>query len=132
MKTSFRPWLKFGESQVNGRVSRLHCTWLVPRTRASFDDVDGFLTLMVDLLEEACSTLRAWPNRLTQDVPRCTQIPYSAAIDLVAGLGMHDRYLIPLLHVQWIHYRIERVNNWADLYQERIADWNPRVAKNKK
>ncbi|KAI5666637.1 hypothetical protein M9H77_16490 [Catharanthus roseus] len=45
MKTSFRPRLKFGENQVNGRVSGLHCLRLVPRTRASFDDVDGFLTL---------------------------------------------------------------------------------------
>ncbi|KAI5673865.1 hypothetical protein M9H77_14229 [Catharanthus roseus] len=45
MKTSFRPGLKFVENQVSGRVSGLHCTWLVPRTRASSDDVDGFLTL---------------------------------------------------------------------------------------
>ncbi|KAI5677161.1 hypothetical protein M9H77_08111 [Catharanthus roseus] len=41
MKTSFRPGLKFGENQVN-------CTWLVPRTRASFDDMDGFFTLRWD------------------------------------------------------------------------------------
>ncbi|KAI5673251.1 hypothetical protein M9H77_13615 [Catharanthus roseus] len=45
MKTSFRPGLKFGENQVNGRASGMHCTWLVPRTRASSDDVDWFLTL---------------------------------------------------------------------------------------
>ncbi|KAI5658500.1 hypothetical protein M9H77_27293 [Catharanthus roseus] len=90
--------LKFGENQVKGRVSGLHCTWLVPRTRASSDDVDEFLTLRVDPLEEGRSTLRAWPNRLTQDgqrydkplnlVPRGTQIPYSAAVDLVAELGV--------------------------------------------
>ncbi|KAI5667377.1 hypothetical protein M9H77_17230 [Catharanthus roseus] len=55
--------LKFGENQVNGRVSGLHCTWLVPCTRASSDDVDGFLTLRVDPLEEGRSTLRAWPIR---------------------------------------------------------------------
>ncbi|KAI5655279.1 hypothetical protein M9H77_32466 [Catharanthus roseus] len=54
---------KFVENQVNGRVSGLHCTWLVPRTRASSDDVDGFMTLRVDPLEEGRSTLRAWPNR---------------------------------------------------------------------
>ncbi|KAI5650354.1 hypothetical protein M9H77_36359 [Catharanthus roseus] len=58
MKTSF----KFVQNQVNGYVSGLHCTWLVPRTRASSDDVDGFLTLRVDPLEEGRSTLRAWPN----------------------------------------------------------------------
>ncbi|KAI5652984.1 hypothetical protein M9H77_30171 [Catharanthus roseus] len=63
MKTSFRPGLKFVENQVNGRVSGLHCTWLVPRTRASSNDVDGFLTLRVDPLEDGRSTLRAWPNR---------------------------------------------------------------------
>ncbi|KAI5654905.1 hypothetical protein M9H77_32092 [Catharanthus roseus] len=63
MKTSFQPRLKFVESQVNGCVSGLHCTWLVPRTKASSDDVDGFLTLRVDPLEEGRSTLRAWPNR---------------------------------------------------------------------
>ncbi|KAI5650039.1 hypothetical protein M9H77_36044 [Catharanthus roseus] len=53
------------DDYVNGRVSGLHCTWLVSRIRASFDDVDGFLTLRVDPLEEGCSTLRAWPNQLT-------------------------------------------------------------------
>ncbi|KAI5661432.1 hypothetical protein M9H77_20755 [Catharanthus roseus] len=62
MKTSFRPGLKFVENQVNGRISGLHCTWLVPCTRASSDDMDEFLTLRVDPLEEGRSTLRAWPN----------------------------------------------------------------------
>ncbi|KAI5650851.1 hypothetical protein M9H77_36856 [Catharanthus roseus] len=70
MKTSFRPGLKFGENQVNGHVKGLHCTWLVPRTRASSDDVDGFFTQRVDPLEEGRSTLRAWPNQLTQDGQR--------------------------------------------------------------
>ncbi|KAI5667756.1 hypothetical protein M9H77_17609 [Catharanthus roseus] len=63
MKTSFRPGLKFGENQVNGRVSGSHCKWLVPRTRASSDDVDGFSTLRVDPLKEGRSTWRAWPNQ---------------------------------------------------------------------
>ncbi|KAI5652389.1 hypothetical protein M9H77_29576 [Catharanthus roseus] len=36
--------------------------WLVSRTRASSDDVDGFFTLRVDPLEEGRSTWRAWPN----------------------------------------------------------------------
>ncbi|KAI5658176.1 hypothetical protein M9H77_26969 [Catharanthus roseus] len=77
----------FGENQVNGRVSGLHCTWLVPCTTASSEDVDRFLTLRVDPLKEGRSTWRAWPNRLTQDVPRGTQISYSAVVDLVAELG---------------------------------------------
>ncbi|KAI5655077.1 hypothetical protein M9H77_32264 [Catharanthus roseus] len=57
-----RSGLKFVENQVNGHISGLHCTWLLPRTKASSDDVDGFLTLRVDPLEEGRSTLRAWPN----------------------------------------------------------------------
>ncbi|KAI5665262.1 hypothetical protein M9H77_24585 [Catharanthus roseus] len=65
MKTLFRPGLKFVENQVNGRVSGLHCTWLVPRTRASSDDVDGVLTLRVDPLEEGHRLRRVWPNRAT-------------------------------------------------------------------
>ncbi|KAI5668253.1 hypothetical protein M9H77_18106 [Catharanthus roseus] len=93
MKTSFRLGLKFVENQVNGRIRGLHCTWLVPRTRASSDDMDGFLTLRADLLEEGRSTLRTWPNRYLRGhrimlcVPRGTQMTYSAAVDLVAGLG---------------------------------------------
>ncbi|KAI5676464.1 hypothetical protein M9H77_07414 [Catharanthus roseus] len=73
--------------------------------RASSDDVDGFLTLRVDPLEDGRSTLRAWPNRLTQDdqrynkplnlVLRGTQISYSAAIDLVAELGFAELFLSP-------------------------------------
>ncbi|KAI5653770.1 hypothetical protein M9H77_30957 [Catharanthus roseus] len=73
------------------RISRLHCTWLVPHTKASSDDVDGFLTLRVDPLEEGRSTWRAWPNRL---VPRGTQISYSAAVDLVAELGANHVFLV--------------------------------------
>ncbi|KAI5663751.1 hypothetical protein M9H77_23074 [Catharanthus roseus] len=41
------------------------CTVLgLARTRASSDDVDGFLTLKVDPLKEGRSSWRAWPNRL--------------------------------------------------------------------
>ncbi|KAI5672262.1 hypothetical protein M9H77_12626 [Catharanthus roseus] len=47
-------------------------------------------------------------------------------------LQMHDGYLIPPLHVQWIHHCTERVSNWADSYQERIVDWNARVVRNRK
>ncbi|KAI5669250.1 hypothetical protein M9H77_19103 [Catharanthus roseus] len=41
-----------GYDHVNGRVTGLHSTWLVPCTRASSNDVDGLLTLRVDPLEE--------------------------------------------------------------------------------
>ncbi|KAI5680960.1 hypothetical protein M9H77_02187 [Catharanthus roseus] len=47
-------------------------------------------------------------------------------------LQIHDGCPIPLLHLQWIHHRTERVCNWADSYQERIADWKARVARNRK
>ncbi|KAI5677268.1 hypothetical protein M9H77_08218 [Catharanthus roseus] len=47
-------------------------------------------------------------------------------------LQMHDGFPIPLLHVQWIYHRTERVSNWAYSYQERIVYWNARVARNRK
>ncbi|KAI5677494.1 hypothetical protein M9H77_08444 [Catharanthus roseus] len=103
MKTSFRPGLKFVENQVSGRVSGLHCTWLVPCTRAFSDDVDGFLTLRVDPLEEGRRPRRVWPNPSTwtphhalrlaregqgsSEPLKGTQMPYSIAVDLVEGLG---------------------------------------------
>ncbi|KAI5669245.1 hypothetical protein M9H77_19098 [Catharanthus roseus] len=50
------------KNSVVHSVTGLHCTWLVPCTRASSNDVDGLLTLRVDLLEEGRSTWRVWPN----------------------------------------------------------------------
>ncbi|KAI5677624.1 hypothetical protein M9H77_08574 [Catharanthus roseus] len=47
-------------------------------------------------------------------------------------LQLNDMCLIPHLHVQWIHHRSEWINNWVDSYQHRIADWNARVARNRK
>ncbi|KAI5663645.1 hypothetical protein M9H77_22968 [Catharanthus roseus] len=47
-------------------------------------------------------------------------------------LQLNDMCLIPPLHVQWIHHRSEWFSNWADSYQHRIADWNARVARNRK
>ncbi|KAI5666896.1 hypothetical protein M9H77_16749 [Catharanthus roseus] len=73
-----RSRLKFGENQVNGRVSGLHCTWLVSRTRVSSDEVDGFLTLRVDPLKEARSTLRAWP--------KCAVVCNRALVLCLAGI----------------------------------------------
>ncbi|KAI5650250.1 hypothetical protein M9H77_36255 [Catharanthus roseus] len=90
MKTSFRPGLKFVENQVNGRVSGLHCTWLVLRTRASSDDVDGFLFLRVDPLEEGRSTLRAWP--ISQEGLKTEVGPRA---DLVASLMCLDSLRLP-------------------------------------
>ncbi|KAI5649460.1 hypothetical protein M9H77_35465 [Catharanthus roseus] len=46
--------------------------------------------------------------------------------------ALNDMCPIPPLHVQWIHHRSEWVSNWADSYQHRIADWNARVARNRK
>ncbi|KAI5677995.1 hypothetical protein M9H77_08945 [Catharanthus roseus] len=133
MKTSFRPGLKFVKNQVNGRVSGLHCTWLVLHTRASSNDVDRFFTLRVDPLEEERSTLRGGPTGIYVDnascsavgrspseelarngqgpskplkvvyyceaynlVPRGTQMPYSAEVDLVAGLGASHRMTLTM------------------------------------
>ncbi|KAI5673942.1 hypothetical protein M9H77_14306 [Catharanthus roseus] len=45
-------------------------------------------------------------------------------------LQMHDGCPIPLLHVQCIHHRSDRVSNWADAYYDNIADWNVRIARN--
>ncbi|KAI5664834.1 hypothetical protein M9H77_24157 [Catharanthus roseus] len=112
MKTSFRPGLKFVENQVNG-FSRLHCTWLVPRTRASFDDVDGFLTLRVDPLEEGRSTLRAWPKPpvLTSDMGvRLFVIERSYGVWLV--LTTRCQNLVPM----------------DSFWGSRLCPWNPSVA----
>ncbi|KAI5675395.1 hypothetical protein M9H77_06345 [Catharanthus roseus] len=87
MKTSFRPGLKFVKNQVNGHVSRLHCTWIVPRTKSSSDDVDGFLTLRVDPLEEGRSTLRAWPNYLVES-QEGLETEVGPRVDLVEGALM--------------------------------------------
>ncbi|KAI5658354.1 hypothetical protein M9H77_27147 [Catharanthus roseus] len=111
MKTSFRPGLKFVENQVNGRVSGLHCTWLVPHTRASSDNVDGGrgpTGIYVDIA--SCSAvgrspsgelarngqgpskpLKAMFHCGAYNLPRGTQMPYSAAVDLVVGLGASHR-----------------------------------------
>ncbi|KAI5650551.1 hypothetical protein M9H77_36556 [Catharanthus roseus] len=47
-------------------------------------------------------------------------------------IQLNDMCLILPLHVQWIHHRYEWVSNWADSYQHKIADWNGRVARNRK
>ncbi|KAI5666756.1 hypothetical protein M9H77_16609 [Catharanthus roseus] len=70
MHRSGAPYRCSFKTDYYGRVSGLHYTWLVPCTRASSDDVDGFLTLRVDPLKEGRSTLRARPNLLTQDNQR--------------------------------------------------------------
>ncbi|KAI5667262.1 hypothetical protein M9H77_17115 [Catharanthus roseus] len=118
MKTSFRP-LKFVENQVNGHVSGLHCTWLVPHTRTSSDDVDGFLTLREDPVEEGCSTLRAWPNRcprslkpvLTNDMGvRLFVIERSYGVRLVLGTRCRNLVLM------------------ASFWGSRLCPWSPTVA----
>ncbi|KAI5673922.1 hypothetical protein M9H77_14286 [Catharanthus roseus] len=79
------PGLKFVENQVNGRVSILHCTWLVPRTRASFDDVDGFFTLRVDPLEEGRSTLRI--NSKRSGAQQATEVLGQKFLDQISPEG---------------------------------------------
>ncbi|KAI5656427.1 hypothetical protein M9H77_25220 [Catharanthus roseus] len=53
-------------------------------------------------------------------------------IRIVQKLQLNDMCPIPPLHVQWIHHHSKWVSNWANLYQYRIADWNARVAQNRK
>ncbi|KAI5682161.1 hypothetical protein M9H77_03389 [Catharanthus roseus] len=92
----------------------LQCTWLVPRTRASFDGVDvldsgewihlkrgvdrrgcGPISLRVHYIILCDGMAALWRARRGLKlinsgrlVPRGTQIPYSAAVDLVEGLGV--------------------------------------------
>ncbi|KAI5677342.1 hypothetical protein M9H77_08292 [Catharanthus roseus] len=146
----------------NRRVSGLHCTWLVPRTRSSSDDVDergidrggcgpiglcGYCIMLYGGVrppsgESGGARHRGWfqgrPGRkhyrththvdslsvrahvfpyhvffsdyfwikspwkgidLSYNlVPRGTQMPYSAAVDLVAGLGAsHNQSKSPIV-----------------------------------
>ncbi|KAI5654597.1 hypothetical protein M9H77_31784 [Catharanthus roseus] len=100
---------------VFGSVRGLHCTWLVPRTRASSDSVDvsdsgKWIYLKRGIDCEGCGLISLRGHRImlcgwvsclvgSQEgletkinsgrvVPRGTQISYSAAVDLVAGLGV--------------------------------------------
>ncbi|KAI5654808.1 hypothetical protein M9H77_31995 [Catharanthus roseus] len=123
-----------------GSVRGLHCTWLVPRTRASSDGVDDsdsrkWIHLKRGVDREGCGPIGLRGHRImlccvvrlpSEDiacflhwgveavlmcldslrlpscartlfclVPRGTYIPYSATVNLVAGLGpyMPDRVL---------------------------------------
>ncbi|KAI5672615.1 hypothetical protein M9H77_12979 [Catharanthus roseus] len=111
MKTSFRPGLKFVENQVNGRVSGLHCTRLVPRTRAFSDDVDGFFTLRVDLLEEGRSTLRAWPNQYLRGY----------RIMLCGGTCPYGIWLV-------LTTRCRNLVPMTSFWGSRLCPWSPTVA----
>ncbi|KAI5657692.1 hypothetical protein M9H77_26485 [Catharanthus roseus] len=96
MKTLFRPGLKFVENQVNRRISGLHCTWLDLRTRASSDNMDGFLTLMVDPLEEGRRPGRVWPNRYLVESQEGLETEVGPKADLVeAALMCLDSLKLP-------------------------------------
>ncbi|KAI5681814.1 hypothetical protein M9H77_03042 [Catharanthus roseus] len=109
------PGLKFGENQVNRHVSGLHCTWLVPCTKASSDDVNGTWRLAQSVFMWTLHHALWWDGRLVESqegletevgpkadlsthtrglterscsLPRGTQISYSAVVDLVAELGI--------------------------------------------
>ncbi|KAI5668111.1 hypothetical protein M9H77_17964 [Catharanthus roseus] len=141
MKTSFGPGLKFVENQVNGRVSGLYCTWLVPRTRGSSDDVDEFLTLRVDPLEEGRSTLRAWPNRTSpsgdsggdrnygwpQDRPgRC---PRNLEPVLTSDMGVR-LFVIERSYDVWLVLttRYRNLVLMASFWGSALCPWSPTVA----
>ncbi|KAI5666683.1 hypothetical protein M9H77_16536 [Catharanthus roseus] len=105
----------FGYDHMFRSVRGLHCTWLVPRTRASSDGVDvsdsgEWIHLKRSIDRRECGPIGLHGHRImlcngvdrlveSQErletkinsgriVPRGTQIPYSAAADLVAGLGV--------------------------------------------
>ncbi|KAI5681608.1 hypothetical protein M9H77_02836 [Catharanthus roseus] len=120
MKRSFRPGLKFVENQVNGCVSRLHCTWLVPRTKASSNDVDGFLTLRVDPLEDGRSTLRAWPNRYLRG-HRIMLCGGTVAYAVVCNRAL-VRYLAG------IDYEVPELSSDGLVLGSRLCPWSPTVA----
>ncbi|KAI5666958.1 hypothetical protein M9H77_16811 [Catharanthus roseus] len=120
MKTSFRPGLKFVENQVCGRVSGLHCTWLVLRIRASSDDVDGFLTLRVDPLEEGHSTLRAWPNRYLHG-HRIMLCGGTVAYAVVCNQAL-------VWCLAGIDYEIPELGSDGLVWGSGLCLWNPTVA----
>ncbi|KAI5682514.1 hypothetical protein M9H77_03742 [Catharanthus roseus] len=122
MKNSFRLGLKFGKNQVNGHVSGLHCTWSVPRTGASSDDVDGFLTLRVDPLEEGHSTLRVWPNRYLcgYRIILCGgTVPQESVAYLTSDMGVR-------LFVIERSYR--NLVPMSSIWGSRPCPWSPTVA----
>ncbi|KAI5663092.1 hypothetical protein M9H77_22415 [Catharanthus roseus] len=74
-----------GYDHVFENVRGLHCTWLVPYTRASSNDVDDFRLGSVDPLEEGRSTVEGVEAALmcldSLRLPSCARNPH-------AGLGI--------------------------------------------
>ncbi|KAI5677396.1 hypothetical protein M9H77_08346 [Catharanthus roseus] len=127
MKTSFRPGLKCGENEVNRRVSGLHCTWLVPCTRSSFGDVDGFLTLRVHPLEEGHSTLRAWANRYLRGhrVMLCRGTP--DVFTYYMGMRLFvNRALVWCL--AGVDYEMPELGSGDMVIGSRLCLWSPTIA----
>ncbi|KAI5680920.1 hypothetical protein M9H77_02147 [Catharanthus roseus] len=103
-------------SRAASSVRGLHCTWLVPRTRASSDGLDDldsgeWIHLKRGIDHGGCGPIDLRGHLKSQEgldtevgpkadlidlgqtgtyslVPRGTQIPYSAAVNLVVGLGV--------------------------------------------
>ncbi|KAI5667935.1 hypothetical protein M9H77_17788 [Catharanthus roseus] len=66
--------LKFGENQVNGHVSGLHCTWLVPYTSASSDGVGGGVLYLEGVTQSVFTWTShhalQWDDRLVESQER--------------------------------------------------------------
>ncbi|KAI5673764.1 hypothetical protein M9H77_14128 [Catharanthus roseus] len=56
----------------------LHCTWLVSRTRASSDSVDGFRLGRVDLLQEGRRTMKGLAQSIYMDTASCSALGSAA------------------------------------------------------
>ncbi|KAI5656516.1 hypothetical protein M9H77_25309 [Catharanthus roseus] len=125
------------EERVNELVHRIH--WPVDgptsyvhwfETPDSLYIIANAFNLCVILIAQLGSTI-VLPLYSYSDCPEGT---------LVIGLLTKERHFIqlndmcpiPPLQVQWIHHCSEWISNWADSYQHRIADWNARVARNRK
>ncbi|KAI5675667.1 hypothetical protein M9H77_06617 [Catharanthus roseus] len=129
------PNLVVSEVHVNELVHRIH--WPVDgpvsyehwfETPDSLYVIANAFNLCVILIAQLGSTT-VLPLYSYSDRPGGTLV-----IDLLTEqqhfIQLNDGCLIPPLHIQWIHHRTEQVSNRVDSYQNRIADWNARVARN--
>ncbi|KAI5661181.1 hypothetical protein M9H77_20504 [Catharanthus roseus] len=84
-----------GCDHVYGSVRGLHCTWLVPHTKASSDDVDSFRLGRVDLLEERRNTVKGVEAMLicldSLKLPKCARTPHVGSS--ISGVK-HSRFSI--------------------------------------
>ncbi|KAI5663468.1 hypothetical protein M9H77_22791 [Catharanthus roseus] len=110
---------------VNELIHRIH--WPVDGPAPWFETPDS-LYIIANL-----GSTTVLPLYLYSDRPGGTLvIDHLTEQQYFIQLQLNDGCLIPPLHVQWIHHRTDRVSNWVDSYQNRIADWNTRVVRNRK